>query len=143
VGGPTGAQGAQGAQGFQGPQGPQGPMGPTSDQRLKKNIEKLRNNTEKLLKLESVQFTWDSQNDKVKELLDSRHKDYYEKDSLGFVAQELEMVVPEVVWTEEDGYKKVEYGLIVALCIGSIQEQHKKLNSIIGRINSLKKMVGA
>jgi len=54
----------------------------------------------------------------------------------------LEKVIPELVFTDEDGYKSVEYGQLVCLGIGSIQEQQKTIDSIYNRINKLKEIVG-
>ena len=91
-----------------------------------------------ILKLQSVYFKWDESNEVVQKYLEPAQEHYYERESVGFIAQEVEMILPQVVWTEADGYKRLEYGLIVALCIGSIQEQQKKINSIYERIKEIK-----
>jgi len=113
-------------------------MGPTSDRRLKSKVQTLKNSIDTILKLQSVYFTWDEKNDKVQNYLNPAQEHYYEKDSVGYIAQEVEMVLPQVVWTEDDGYKRLEYGLIVALCIGSLQEQQKRINSIYEKIKNIK-----
>jgi hypothetical protein len=46
------------------------------------------------------------------------------------------------VFTDEDGYKSVEYGAMVSLGIGSLQEQQKIIDSIYQRINKLKELIG-
>jgi hypothetical protein len=53
------------------------------------------------------------------------------------------MVVPEIVWTEEDGYKLLQTELIVALCLGSIKEQQKKIDSIYKQIEKVKELIDA
>jgi hypothetical protein len=52
------------------------------------------------------------------------------------------MIVPELVFTDNDGYKSVEYGQLVSLGIGSIKEQQKNIDSIYIRINKLKEIIG-
>jgi hypothetical protein len=47
-----------------------------------------------------------------------------------------------VVFTDDEGYKSVEYGQLVSLGIGSLQEQQKTINSINERINQLKEIIG-
>jgi hypothetical protein len=53
----------------------------------------------------------------------------------------VEKVIPGVVDTNDDGYKSIEYGQLVSLGIGSIQEQQKRIDSILERINKLKELV--
>ena len=55
-----------------------------------------------------------------------------------WIAQQLELIVPEIVWTDDDGYKTVQYDVMVTLGVGSIQEQQKNIDSIYKRINKLK-----
>jgi len=59
------------------------------------------------------------------------------KRTIGVIAQEVEKVLPEVVFTNEskDEYKSVSYGNIVAVLIEAIKEQDK-------RINELEKLIG-
>ena len=51
------------------------------------------------------------------------------------------MVVPEVVWTDDEGYKTVQYHLMVSLGIGSVQEQQKRIDIIYKKINKLKELI--
>ena len=46
-----------------------------------------------------------------------------EKRDIGFVAQELEHVVPEIVFDAGEGILGVKYELIVSLCLKALQEQ--------------------
>ena len=67
-----------------------------SDARLKENIEPMSEATWKLLQLRPVSFTW-------KEGAKQGEKD------IGFIAQEVENIVPEAVQTSQDGYKTMDY----------------------------------
>jgi len=51
-------------------------------------------------------------------------------------------VVPELVFSDNDGFKSVAYGQMVTIGIGAIQEQQKIIDSLIERIKKLKLKVG-
>ncbi|UOF01336.1 tail fiber domain-containing protein [Bdellovibrio reynosensis] len=81
----------------------------TSDARLKKEIITLPDALEKVLKLRGVNFVWKNTNEKT----------------VGFIAQEVEAVYPELVKTDaKSGYKAVQYGNITAILIEALKEEH-------------------
>ncbi|KYG70331.1 hypothetical protein AZI85_14430 [Bdellovibrio bacteriovorus] len=81
----------------------------TSDARLKKDVVTLPEALEKLLKLRGVNFVWKNTNEKT----------------VGFIAQEVEAVYPELVKTDKNsGYKAVQYGNIVAILVEALKEEH-------------------
>lgn len=85
----------------------------TSDRRLKTAIKPLENSLEKLLRLQGVSYLW-------KEHPEAPLKDF------GFVAQEVEPIFPEVVFTNKvDGYKGINYDRFVAILTEAIKEQQK------------------
>ena len=55
---------------------------------------------------------------------------------LGLIAQDVEKVLPQIVYTTQNGYKGVDYTKIVPLLIEGMKEQQKQ-------IDELKKMVDA
>jgi hypothetical protein len=59
------------------------------------------------------------------------------KTELGFIAQEVENVLPEVVNTLDDGRKTVAYSNIVALLVEAIKEQENKIQQLQDEVNSL------
>ena len=134
IGGDTikGLKGVNGPNGDIGPTGPQGSQGPASDRRLKDNIKTLKGNLSKLQLINGIRFTWKGGATKFSGR---------QGEDIGFIAQEIKIVVPEVVSTGEDGYLRVEYGKLVAIAIGGIQEQHTRILSIKERINLLKSEV--
>jgi len=48
-----------------------------------------------------------------------------------------------VVNTDEDGYKSMDYGILVSLGIGTLKEHQKIIESIYSRINKIKEFVDA
>jgi hypothetical protein len=81
-----------------------------SDERKKTNIDVIPNALEKVLQLRGVTF------DKI---------DDGSRRHTGIIAQEVEKVLPEVVYTAEDGTKSVAYGNMIGLLIEAIKELAK------------------
>ena len=137
-----GAQGPPGPPGDTGPQGAQGPTGPPSDMRLKDNIKKIDNVYSKTKSIEGVSFVWDHEHTKIKDDKSIAVQEAFKGPSIGLIAQQVENVVPELVFTDDDGFKSIEYGAMVSFGFGSIQEQQKIIDSIYQRINKLKELIG-
>ena len=54
-----------------------------------------------------------------------------ERKRIGLIAQEVELIIPEVVRTsEDDGLKSIEYQNIVGLLVEAIKEQQKQINEL-------------
>ena len=59
-----------------------------------------------------------------------------DEDQLGFIAQEMEQIIPEVV-SGEDGSKGLAYGHLVPVLVKAIQEQQTLIESLTDRIAAL------
>lgn len=96
----------------------------SSDIRFKKNIHTVDNALEKVKALRGVYFNWN------KEAFPD--KNFGAQDELGFIAQEVEKVVPEIVTKEntKDEYRSVKYDKLVALLVEAIKEQQKQIDSL-------------
>lgn len=51
-------------------------------------------------------------------------------DEVGLVAQDVEEILPEVVYTGENGLKSIAYGNIVAYLIEALKEQKKEIDNL-------------
>jgi hypothetical protein len=116
-------------------------LGPPSDRRLKDNIKKIENPLSIAKQIEGVSFTWDEEHPKIKNSGLNLNKFAFTGSSIGFIAQDLEEVLPEVVFTDDDGYKSVQYSYMVSIGVGSVQENQKKIESRLERINVLKESI--
>ena len=95
-----------------------------SDERLKTDIEKIENATDKVSQLNGYTFTYKADG----------------KKSAGVIAQEVEKVLPSAVSEKElplkmdDGvaYKTVQYDQIIGLLIESIKELKQEINELKG-----------
>ena len=95
-----------------------------SDERLKTDIEKIENATDKVSQLNGYTFTYKADG----------------KKSAGVIAQEVEKVLPSAVSEKElplkmdDGvaYKTVQHDQIIGLLIESIKELKQEINELKG-----------
>lgn len=101
-----------------------------SDERLKQNITPIQSSAEILSKLRPVSYFW---NEKGKKKGGNAQLQY------GLVAQEVEKVLPNIVNTDNDGYKSVNYNELIPLLLETVQEQGKKINELQKEIQILKK----
>jgi len=91
-----------------------------SDKRLKKNIKIINNSLEKIKRLRWVSFEW--------------RKDW--RKDIWVIAQEVEKVFPELVHTDDNWMKSVEYGNLVWVFIEGIKELYNKVNNLASDILS-------
>ena len=89
----------------------------TSDKRFKENIVIIDGALAKVMSLRGVYFNW---------------KPEFNEDctlQIGVIAQEIEKVIPQVVDTDTEGYKSVEYAKLVAVLIEAIKEQESVIQA--------------
>lgn len=92
---------------------------PSSDERLKNNIHTITNPIEKVSALRGVSFEYKETGQK----------------QIGFIAQEIEKIIPEVVGENPDGYKGVQYQNVVGLLVEAIKEQQKQIDELRRKID--------
>jgi hypothetical protein len=97
-----------------------------SDARVKTNIKPIDSSLEKVLKLTGVTYNRTDLEDK--------------STKIGFIAQEVEKVLPEVVTYNEEADKYgVSYGNVTALLVEAIKEQQTQIEELKTIINALTK----
>ena len=95
-----------------------GPYQDISDVRYKKNISPLTNALDKVLRLRGVSFDWRQSEFPTVNFNKGRQ--------VGFIAQELAEVLPEVVTKDEQGYR-VAYSSVVPVLAEAIKEQQQTI----------------
>ncbi|MFA6919198.1 MAG: tail fiber domain-containing protein [Patescibacteria group bacterium] len=96
----------------------------SSDLRLKKDIEVIYNPLDLVLALNPVSFYW-------KKDESSLYKNY------GFIAQEVEQVIPELVQTGDDGMKSLAMDNMIPFLVGAVKEQQIQITSVKESLASL------
>ena len=91
----------------------------TSDKKLKKNIISLKDPLSKILSLRGVTFEW---KDKTKG----------EETQYGFIAQEVEEIIPELVTSGETKY--LNYTGIIPVLIEAIKDQQKQIDELRSKL---------
>lgn len=93
----------------------------TSDRSLKSNILPLQSSLSRVMRLRPVSYS----------LVTTRRSVNTADDTdLGFIAQELEQVLPEAVTTDADGNRLVNYTAVIPLLTGAIQELNARVAAL-------------
>ena len=97
---------------------------PTSDIRLKENFAPLENSLDKIKQLEGVSY--------------NRIEDIDKKREIGFVAQSVQQVIPEIVHYHEDtDTYGVDYDKMTALLTEALKEEDSKVEALNTKVAAL------
>ncbi len=99
----------------------------TSDSRLKDGVATMSNSLLLISQLNPVTFNF-------KDYVNGNFTDTLAGRKMGFIAQEVEQVIPDlvgdVIWVDGQGYKGIEYDKMVSLLVGGIKEQQVQITSL-------------
>ena len=90
-----------------------------SDERLKSDVEPMRNALDTVNSLNAVNFTWK----------EGGARDF------GFMAQDLKKVIPQAVHGTDEGLFGVDYGRLTAVLVSAIQEQSAQIKDLQAKLN--------
>lgn len=96
-----------------------------SDRRWKTNFKKIENALGKLNQINGYYYNWKDKKDQSLQV--------------GVIAQEIEVVLPEIVSTDKNGYKSADYSKISALLIQVAKEQQGIIENQETKIEELSK----
>jgi hypothetical protein len=121
-----------------------------SDINLKKDVKNLdKNNIEKIKQLQAIKYKLKTPiemgaftkevTDTAKVLMsDTELNDpMYKKDYIGFSAQEIQKVYPEIVKVEDNGYLSVNYIALIPVLIEAIKEQQVTIDDLTKKMEAL------
>lgn len=97
-----------------------GEVATNSDARFKRNIVSLQDALDVITSMEGVIYEWDRDRFPERNFDDQKH--------LGFIAQEVESVMPELVSTDTRGYKSVNYQKVSTLLVEAVKEQQQQIS---------------
>ena len=103
----------------------------SSDRRFKKNITSIDGSLSKLMQVEGYSYDW-----KKEEFKD---KHFNDKKQYGVIAQEIEVLYPELIHEDKEGYKSVNYIGLIPIMIEGMKEQQKLIEELQKEIIKLKK----
>lgn len=102
----------------------------TSDARLKKDVSNINNPLEKILAMRGVTYNW--RRDEFPDMKFDEGLQY------GLIAQELEEVIPELVLTDAEGWKSIEYSHLVPVLIEALKQQNKQIEELTSKLTETK-----
>ena len=85
-----------------------------SDAKYKTDVHPINNALSIVSKLEGKHFIWKNTG----------------KPSLGFIAQEVEEVLPQLINTQDNGSKTINYSVLVAVLVEAIKQQQKQIDEL-------------
>ncbi len=101
----------------------------SSDLRLKKQVTPFVSNLDRISRLQPVTFHWRSD--------EFPNKHFGASESFGLIAQDVEKVLPELVTTDEDGYKAVRYNLLPFHMLQAIKDLKSENDDLKARLSAL------
>lgn len=110
-----------------------GTLTQSSDSRLKTNVNTIGTALDNVLKLRGVTFYWD----KTKIPSSSDNLQY------GFIAQEVEKIFPDLVTTDSNGYKTMNYIGVIPVLTEAVKELKKENEELKSTLEDLLKRVEA
>jgi hypothetical protein len=93
----------------------------SSDIRLKENVFPIRNALQKVNEISGNTYDW-------KEGFDDVHS--HKGTDVGVIAQEIEIILPQIVINRDNGFKAVQYEKIIPLLIEAIKELSAKVDRL-------------
>ncbi|MBL1214955.1 MAG: tail fiber domain-containing protein [Ignavibacteriae bacterium] len=102
-----------------------------SDEKCKKNINPLKSALKKIDQLRGVEFNWKSD--------EYPNKNFDSKVHVGLIAQEVEKIAPDLVVTNTDDLKSVEYSKLTVYLVEAMKEQQTMIEELNKKIEQLAK----
>ncbi len=100
-----------------------------SDIRLKTNISEIKDPLNGILSLNGVTFLWNT--------AEYPGLGLNNDPQIGFIAQELEQVYPELVSSDENGYKTVDYVKLIPVLVEALKEQQLMIINLQQHVENL------
>ncbi len=106
-----------------------GTIGGCSDVRYKRDISTVTDALEKVSRIHGVTFKWRKD--------DYPEQNFSQQEQIGFVAQEIKDIVPQVIMQDDAGYYSVDYGRLTPLLVEAIKELKAENEELRRRITAL------
>tara|TARA_B100000929_G_scaffold252688_1_gene213227 strand:+ start:18503 stop:19486 length:984 start_codon:yes stop_codon:yes gene_type:complete len=98
-----------------------------SDARLKEEVAPLEGSLDKVLAIHGVGWEWKNPPGGV-----------FETTPIGFIAQEVESHIPEVVHYDDYGIRRIDYSKLTAVLFEAVKELNSKVGELSGELAQMK-----
>jgi len=121
----------------------------SSDERLKTNISPLSYGLSEVLLMSPISFNWKEEEveDEITKIKTQIKSHLGEQREIGFTAQSIQNIIPEVVGVNNDGTLSLDYNKLSAVLVNAIKElnitieaQNKRIEDLITDVDNLKKV---
>lgn len=112
-----------------------GAVNTSSDARFKLDIQPLDGALAKITKMRGVSYEWNRAAFPDKGFSDGRQ--------IGFIAQEIAPIVPEVVTEDGQGFFSVAYSALVPVLVEAVKEQQQTISELEQRLAAVEALVRA
>jgi hypothetical protein len=103
----------------------------SSDERWKRNITTLDNTLANISKLRGVSYFWRTQ--------EFPDRDFESDKQIGVIAQEVEKIYPELIHTDNEGFKSMDYMSLSAVLLEATKQQQVLIEQQQSELELLKK----
>lgn len=104
-----------------------------SDRNAKTNIQPISYGLQTILNLKPVTYNWKNPHNGLKNLATGTTPS-----NIGFISQDVEQVLPQLVYTDAEGHKLLNYTGIIPILTKSIQELSAEVDSLKAEVMQLK-----
>jgi hypothetical protein len=105
----------------------------SSDRRFKKDITPFSHVLDQVTALQPVHYSWRAADFPAQHFGDGR--------AYGLIAQDVEQVLPELVVTNDDGFKAVDYSELPLLTIQAVKDLKSENDTLKQRVSELERLV--
>jgi hypothetical protein len=110
-----------------------GSIAACSDIRYKRNFSSIKQPLAAILSLHGFYYYWKKE--------EFRNMQFTDERQIGFSAQEIEKLFPELVTTDANGYKSVDYGRMTPVLVEAIKQQQKKIDILEKRLEEIENLL--
>jgi len=103
--------------------------GSPSDKRLKENIKPIESALDKVIKLQGVTFDWKDKKEEIDQF-GKAYKLQEWKNDIGFIAQDVQKVIPELVRENSDGMLSMRHQGIAPILLEAIKELKAEIEEL-------------
>lgn len=106
-----------------------------SDLTLKENITPIQNALDKIIQLNGVMYNYKQNQLSPNAIANTVINSDPPRKHLGLIAQEVELILPEIVTTNEKGLKGIAYQNLISLLIEGMKEQQQQIVALQEQID--------
>jgi len=112
----------------------------TSDKRVKENFRSIDKPLSKILQMDGLKYDFISTvPDSMKDEKEKEKRKRLEKDKLGFIAQDLQSILPEAVFYDDGADKYyIDYIAVIPVIVEAMKEQQEQIGLLESEIELLK-----